>query len=629
MFPLLVALFSFSSLSNALEFPIHGTRSPNPHLPSSLVRRAGNIEPLTNTADVSYYANLTLNGDSFYCLIDTGSSDLWVAGSVSNAKDLGKTTGVTYAIDSVQGEIKTANLEFAGYTVKDQAYIEVTPDNTNPSGKGLIGLGPNTGSNIFKALDNSDTGRAVVNRIFLQNTSTPNFITVNLGRIEDPDDPFPGNITVGSILSGLESISSQPKLEVTEVSVRRSGDQHFQVLIDSDGIIGPDNQSISITTSVDETSNSKQATAVIDTGFSLSQVPKVVADAFYSRFDGAEYVNVNGIGNTWIVPCTIEANITWKIGGTRYPIHPLDATLKPSIMGMSDDAVVNSNGDECCIGMFQPMSFDRGDDPTYDIILGMSFLRNVYALFNYGDFIEGSSTDRGDPYLQMLSTTDVPSSHLDFVEVRLGGVDTTGEQNLNAPNFSSDDSSSKSSKNSKLKVIFLGLAIAAGVLGIALLLWAFCCRRRANRGKGGKGVKPNAGWMAYGGYGRLGDPNANAGPGAYPFRGLSSSSSQPQPIPENQRYSYPYSGSGQGAETRYDPVPTSTTAPPGTNYAGVGLSRGEAPPYSTHDQYSGRGGFEPDQLYDPPRAYSPVPQGGHGHGNGGYASPWDNGAGRR
>jgi len=72
MFPLLVALFSFSSLSNALEFPIHARLTPNSHLGSSLVRRAGNIEPLTNTADVSYYANLTLNGDSFYCLIDTG-----------------------------------------------------------------------------------------------------------------------------------------------------------------------------------------------------------------------------------------------------------------------------------------------------------------------------------------------------------------------------------------------------------------------------------------------------------------------------------------------------------------------------------------------------------------------------
>ncbi|THV03006.1 acid protease [Dendrothele bispora CBS 962.96] len=614
----LVALFYFSNLSLALEFSIHGKRNPHPNLiwsepsASSLVRRGGNIEPLTNTADVSYYANLTLNGDSFYCLIDTGSSDLWVAGSVSNANDTGKTTGVTYAIDSVEGKIKTADLEFAGYEIKNQAYIEVTPDNTNPSGKGLIGLGPNSGSNVYKTL-NSDTGRAVVNRIFLQNTSTPNFITVNLGRIEDPDDPFPGNITVGAVLSGLDSISSQPKLEVTEVSVQREGDQHFQILIDSDGIIGPDNNSVSITSTVDDTSNSKQATAVVDTGFSLSQVPKIVADAFYSRFDGAEYVNVNGIGNTWIVPCDIEVNITWKIGGVRYPIHPLDATLKPSIMGMPDGSVVNSNGDECCIGMFQPVSFDTGSDPTYDIILGMSFLRNVYALFNYGDFIDGSMTNRGDPYMQILSTTDVPSSHLDFVEVRLGGVDTTGDQNLNPPNYSTDDSSSSSkssSKNSKMKVIFLGLAIAAGVLGLALLLWAFCCRRRASR-KGGK-VKPNAGWMAYGGYGRVGDPNSNAGPGAYPFQGLSSSGNQGQG--QNPSYSYPYANNGE--DMRYDPVPTSTTAP--SNYAGVGLDRGDAPPYSRYDQ-SG-----PGQLYDPPRAYSPNPEsGGHGHGHGGYASPWD------
>ncbi|KAF5330098.1 hypothetical protein D9758_018669 [Tetrapyrgos nigripes] len=205
----LVALLFFSHVSDALLFPINARR--NPVTPSSsLSRRGGNITPLTNTADVSYYANLTLNGQSFLCLIDTGSSDLWVAGSVSNAKDTGKSAGVTYAIDSVEGEIKTADLVFSGYSISDQAYIEVRPSDQNPEGKGLIGLGPNTGSNVYQVLNN-DGDHAVANRIFLQNTSTPNFISINLGRIEDPDDPFPGNITIGEVLPGLDSVLSQPK----------------------------------------------------------------------------------------------------------------------------------------------------------------------------------------------------------------------------------------------------------------------------------------------------------------------------------------------------------------------------------------------------------------------------------
>ncbi len=54
-------------------------------------------------------------------------------------------------------------------------------------------------------------------------------------------------------------------------------------------------------------------------------------------------------------------------------------------------------------------------------------MRNVYALFDYGDWVKDSSVDRGDPYIQLLSVTDASAAHADFVKVRLGGVDTTGD----------------------------------------------------------------------------------------------------------------------------------------------------------------------------------------------------------
>ena len=91
----------------------------------------------------------------------------------------------------------------------------MTPDGTNPEGLGLIGLGPNQGSNVYNDLASS-TGAAVVDRIFRQNTSTPNFISALLGRYDDPTDTFPGDITVGDVLQGYENITSQSKLEVTE-----------------------------------------------------------------------------------------------------------------------------------------------------------------------------------------------------------------------------------------------------------------------------------------------------------------------------------------------------------------------------------------------------------------------------
>ncbi|KAL1725508.1 aspartic peptidase domain-containing protein [Schizophyllum commune] len=444
--------------------------------------RRGNLagsSPLTNSADISYYTNVTLGGDDYEVLIDTGSSDLWVAGSVNNAKDTGKKSGVTYAVGAVEGPIKTAELEFAGFTIPDQAFIEVTPDKENPKDKGLIGLGPNSGSNVYVELG-SDKGMAVLDSIFTQNTSTPNYITVLLGRLDDPTDTFPGDLTVGSILDNYTDIEKQPKLEVTEVPVRESGDQHFQVLIDAGGIIGPDGKSIKVHTEVDETQNKKQPTAVIDTGFSLSQVPRNVADAIYGRFSGAEYVNVSGVGATWIVPCTTEVNLTFKFSGQEYPIHPMDTTLDPGAVGIT--GVQNSEGVDSCIGTFQPISFETGDSPNYDMILGMSFLRNVYALFDYGDFLVDQKDKKADPYIQFLSITDKGEAHSDFVNVRLRGDANAGDNTLSAQPASSDNSSSKSPSK---QPYIIALAAVIGTLALGLIAYAvFLFWRRRHGAKG-------------------------------------------------------------------------------------------------------------------------------------------------
>ena len=53
-------------------------------------------------------------------------------------------------------------------------------------------------------------------------------------------------------------------------------------------------------------------------------------------------------------------------------------------------------------------------------------MRNTYSLFDYGDWVDDASNDRSDPYIQLLSITDVNQAHQDFVQVRMNGVDTSG-----------------------------------------------------------------------------------------------------------------------------------------------------------------------------------------------------------
>lgn len=151
--------------------------------------------------------------------------------------------------------------------------VQTPPTTQTKAGYGLIGLGPQTGSEVRGAI-NSSAGDPVLDRIFRQNTTTPNYLTILLGRSDDPTDTLPGDITVGEILPGYENITSQPKLNVSVVPSDDTDNQHWQTLLDADGIIGPDGNAIDVETSVSSTSNKKQLTAVFDTGFSIPQVPR-------------------------------------------------------------------------------------------------------------------------------------------------------------------------------------------------------------------------------------------------------------------------------------------------------------------------------------------------------------------
>lgn len=54
-------------------------------------------------------------------------------------------------------------------------------------------------------------------------------------------------------------------------------------------------------------------------------------------------------------------------------------------------------------------------------------MRNTYTLFDYGNFMEDTANDRGDPFIQLLSVTDATEARQDFVQLRLNGVDTTND----------------------------------------------------------------------------------------------------------------------------------------------------------------------------------------------------------
>lgn len=204
--------------------------------------------------------------------------------------------------------------------------------------EGLIGLGPNTGSVILDKLDN-DSGNSVLNRIFSQNTTSANYLTVLLGRQSPVNQTFTGQLTISEVVPGFENITNMPKLEVDKVHKLTDADQHWQTYTDASGVIGPDGQPIKIESIVPSAPDDRLV-VVFDSGYTLPQVPRALSDAIYGRVQGAVYdENLSA----WTVPCTQLINLSFKFGGIEIPIHPLDVSS-------SDFNVVDATGKPVCLG---------------------------------------------------------------------------------------------------------------------------------------------------------------------------------------------------------------------------------------------------------------------------------------
>ncbi|KIM80490.1 hypothetical protein PILCRDRAFT_822588 [Piloderma croceum F 1598] len=535
----LLALYAaVVDLADALHLPMVG-RSSSGRSRKTLGRRttmfAGDLTDVTN---VEYFVNITLGGEPFTAQIDTGSSDLWVAAdSVPNATTTGKTVKVQYAVGEADGPILLADLEFAEYKVSNQAFFLVEPDSNHPVSQGIIGLGPGSVSAIRDTL-NSDSGDTAVDRIFNQNHSSSNFISVLLGRSDDPDNPWPGDITVGTVMEGYEEILNQPKLDV---ATAKNGNQHWSVVIDPDGIIGPNGEAVPVQTTVSSTKNSTQLTGFFDTGFTLPQVPANVAQFIYSQIEGATLVNDSSIGPIWTMGCDKEVNISIKAGGQNYPMHPLDTTMSYSNLGISGDG---------CVGTFQPIGASAVG-PDFDMIIGMAMMRNFYTLINYGDFVVGT-TSKAAPYAQLLSTSNNTAQvHQEFVQARLNGVDTTGSQTLLTPDTSGTPTPSSTSNNSSsnTKKILIYAAIGVGGLAALLLLGSLisCMCRRGSKGHSSYASAAAAGGGGGGGGARglLPSPWERSGGRYQPLH-------DPAPAAATEMYAAPYA-SGSQESTAYHP----------------------------------------------------------------------------
>lgn len=484
----LLPLLFLTLPADALRFPFR-TRVLHPNVHALIPRADTNTTvgvSIRNSQNIQYIGNISLGGTDFNVVLDTGSSDLWIAGSVPSAQDTGKAVTLAYAIGKATGNVHTAKLGLDNYTVDNQAFVLVndtasfSTNITSQGYQGLIGLGPNTGSVVRDKIGSSSADSPLF-RIFEASKPSQNYITILLDRKGDPDDDFAGQLTIGELVPGFTNVTSQPKLTIKDVPTLTDADQHWAVFTDVHGVIGPDGEAIAIKSIVPRAPSGKLV-AVIDSGFSLPQVPRAMSDAIYGRVQGAKYDEDEEL---WTLPCDQELNITFKFGGVSIPVHPLDTAS-------SDFNLTDSSGSPLCVGMFQPITSAFSLLGEYDMILGMAFLRNAYTLIDFGNFVSNTDDD-SDPFVQLLPLTVPAEAHADFVKIRLNNVDTTGSASKTLLPASQESHSPESAAEKKQhregQVLKYWPYILVGCLVLVILMvggcvWGCCRRRRRNRAKG-------------------------------------------------------------------------------------------------------------------------------------------------
>ena len=115
----------------------------------------------------------------------------------------------------------------------------------------------------------------------------------------------------------------------------------------------------------------------------------------------------------------------------------------------------------------------------------MGAVRNVYMLVNYGDFVDGNTSNTAAPYLQFLPLTDPASAHADFLSVRHNSTitPTTAAKHAALDTDASSTPSPKGVKNEFLKekipiIIVSSVGVALVILGVVVLM---CTRNRLSK----------------------------------------------------------------------------------------------------------------------------------------------------
>ncbi|KAJ7440822.1 aspartic peptidase domain-containing protein [Mycena galericulata] len=367
------------------------------------------LHPIAETGvDFRYSTNLTINGQNFNAIIDTGSSDIWVIPPADFTFD---NTGIPifapFGGGNVSGVIGFGTVGLGSYSVEQQVFQNATFIDLglveSLGLNALIGLAFDSTqtSPLTAALEdagsNPTTGNPFLYNIFAQTPGQDNFIGISLSRTDDLEGTADASFTINELDPTYSAVANAPAIPIVAGIVDR-----WRILVESISVEGVD---IPFPSSMVSNVPDGSLAVLLDTGNPTASVPPAIISSVFSQISGAVFKVVDGYSTeeVWTVPCNTTTIVSVGIGGQSFPIHPLD---------LSAVFISNAAHEVTCVTQWTSVPASQGD---IDMAFGDSFLRNFYTVFNFGDDV--SQAPAGSS-IQLLSQTDPTSAQQDVAKAR-------------------------------------------------------------------------------------------------------------------------------------------------------------------------------------------------------------------
>ncbi|RPD58766.1 acid protease [Lentinus tigrinus ALCF2SS1-7] len=387
-------------------------------------KRASGLNLITNqNADSSFYGSIAVGTPaiSYNVILDTGSSDLWLAASdglssqssdgiptfdgnaSSTFTDLNTQFSISYGSGAARGTLGQDVVQFAGFEVSDQVFGVVTQISdgllTSPV-SGLMGLGfesiASSGATPFWQALADSSGTLDEPLMAFQLTR---FVDIQNAQVLEPG----GTFNLGAVNTSLYT-----------------GDIDYQSIPDGqEGYWIQELTGMTVNGASVTLESGTSSYAAIDTGTTLVGGPADAIAALYAQIPGSQALTGDNNGY-YTYPCDTDVNVTLRFGNSSvsWPISNADFLL----MQVSSSS---------CVGGFFTLDTSGTSAPAW--IVGDTFLKNVYSVFRASPASVG--------FAQLSATaTDMngrlgspPSATVGSVATITGGSTNTGsDRNSNA-----------------------------------------------------------------------------------------------------------------------------------------------------------------------------------------------------